>query len=606
MLTKSRRALAASLLALAAAGGSVAVIRAMSPSHSLISPSAMPSPAGPAATAAVPRGAGTAQGAGAAGSGQGSGTAGAAPLTRSAGQGDPGPLAAGALPADGAVPGASPAIQAKAAARAAVTALPHSPQLLAALAGTAGAGGAPPTAAALDAAPPGGAAPTTPAASTPGTPTTGTATTGTATPGTPTTGTATTDTVTTHTVTTPTSPGTAVPSSPGASTPASPNTGTPTAPGTGAPTTAAPTTPGASTPGTPTGGSAPPSSPAAPVTSAPVTSAPPKPTQKPTPSAPPSAAKTKPPQRLPGLDVAAFQHPVSLAHPRGATIYWDTVARAGYKFAAVKATEGDYYVNPYAAGDLKSAKAAGLDVAPYHFAVPNASGGAAQAQFAVEYSGYTPGPRTLPLMLDIEYDPYVSTDRTNECYGLTAAGMTAWLTAFVTEARALTGQYPLIYTTADWWNTCTGRSTAFGADPMWVAAYGFASPPMPAGWKAWTYWQYTSAGKVPGVATTGTTDLDTFSPGMIGLISPGSQSAAAGARVSLPVTSLGALAGEALTYSAAGLPPGLSIGQAGTITGTITAAAAAKGAVTYRITVSVRNAASATATAAFSWTVRPA
>jgi GH25 family lysozyme M1 (1,4-beta-N-acetylmuramidase) len=331
-----------------------------------------------------------------------------------------------------------------------------------------------------------------------------------------------------------------------------------------------------------------------------VTSAPPKPTPS---AAPPPA---KPPHRLPGLDVAAFQHPASSAHPGGAAIYWNTVARAGYKFAAVKATEGDYYVNPYAAGDLKSAKAAGLDVAPYHFAVPNASGGAAQAQFAVEYSGYAPGPRMLPLMLDIEYDPYVSTDRTNECYGLTAAKMTAWLTAFVTETRTLTGQYPVIYTTADWWDTCTGRSTGFGADPMWVAAYGFASPPMPAGWKAWTYWQYSSAGTVAGVAATRSTDLDTFSPGMIGLIRPASQSSAAGARASLPITSLGALAGEALTYSAAGLPAGLSVSQGGTVTGTITAAAAAKAAVTYRVTVSVRNAAGAKATATFNWAVRPA
>ena len=326
-------------------------------------------------------------------------------------------------------------------------------------------------------------------------------------------------------------------------------------------------------------------------------------TSKPHPSATPSPAK--PPRRLPGLDVAAFQHPVSSAHPRGAPIYWLTVARAGYKYAAVKGTEGDYYVNPYAAGDLKSAKAAGLDAAPYHFAIPNASGGAAQAQFAVEYSGYTPGTRTLPLMLDIEYDPYVSSDRTNECYGLTAARMTAWLAAFVAQTRTLTGQYPVIYTTADWWDTCTGRSAAFGADPMWIAAYGFASPPMPPGWKSWTFWQYTSSGKVPGVATTGSTDLDTFSPAMVGLISPGTQSGKCGSRVSLAVTSLGALAGETLTYTAAGLPPGLSVGK-GTVAGTIAATAATKAAVTYRVTISARNAAGATAAATFTWKVSPA
>jgi hypothetical protein len=184
--------------------------------------------------------------------------------------------------------------------------------------------------------------------------------------------------------------------------------------------------------------------------------------------------------------------------------------------------------------------------------------------------------------------------------------MTAWLSAFASTARSLTGQYPVIYTTADWWSTCTGKSAAFSADPMWVAAYGFASPPKPAGWHVWTFWQYTSGGTVPGVATPQATDLDIFSPSAIGLIDPGGQSAKTGARVSLPVTSLGAMAGEALTYSAAGLPPGLSVGKGAAISGTITAAAAPKAATTYKVTVSVKNAAGATAAAAFSWRVSPA
>jgi hypothetical protein len=209
-------------------------------------------------------------------------------------------------------------------------------------------------------------------------------------------------------------------------------------------------------------------------------------------------------------------------------------------------------------------------------------------------------------MLDAEYDPYNATDHANECYGLSAAKMTSWLSAFVTTVRKLTGQYPVIYTTADWWNTCTGQSAAFAADPMWVAAYGFSTPPRPAGWRVWTFWQYTSGGTVPGVPGAQSTDLDTFSPSAIGLISPGTQSARAGARVSLPVTSLGTTAGAALTYAASGLPPGLAIGKNGTVTGTITTAAAPKAATNYHVTVTVRNASGATATAAFSWGVYPA
>ncbi|HEV3068205.1 MAG TPA: GH25 family lysozyme [Streptosporangiaceae bacterium] len=297
-----------------------------------------------------------------------------------------------------------------------------------------------------------------------------------------------------------------------------------------------------------------------------------------------------------GIDVASYQH------QNGAAIGWASVARTGYKFAAIKTTEGNYYVNPYAISDIVSAMSAGLYATVYHFAIPNITTGAVQAQFALKYSRYRSGGRALPLMLDIEYDPYVSTDHTNECYGLSAAAMRTWISSFVSTAHSATGQYPIIYTTANWWDTCTGSSTAFRADPMWVAAYGVSSPPMPAGWPAYTFWQYSSAGTVSGVSTSGGTDLSYFNPSMVGLIDPGSQASKGGAKVGLQVASLDAVARATLKFTASGLPPGLSITAAGDITGTIKKGTA--GAVkTYRATVTAKNGAGATASATFSWQV---
>jgi hypothetical protein len=158
--------------------------------------------------------------------------------------------------------------------------------------------------------------------------------------------------------------------------------------------------------------------------------------------------------------------------------------------------------------------------------------------------------------------------------------MRTWISSFVSTAHSATGQYPIIYTTANWWDTCTGSSTAFRADPMWVAAYGVSSPPMPAGWPAYTFWQYSSAGTVSGVSTSGGTDLSYFNPSMVGLIDPGSQASKGGAKVGLQVASLDAVA------------------RAGTIKkGT---AGAVK---TYRATVTAKNGAGATASATFSWQV---
>src|SRR5580700_6427535 len=297
-----------------------------------------------------------------------------------------------------------------------------------------------------------------------------------------------------------------------------------------------------------------------------------------------------------GIDVASYQL------QNGAAISWASVGRAGYKFAAIKTTEGNYYVNPYAISDIVSAMSAGLYATVYHFAIPNSTTGAAQAQFALKYSKYRSGGRALPLMLDIEYDPYVSTDHTNECYGLSAAAMRTWISSFVSTARSATGQYPIIYTTANWWDTCTGSSTAFGADPMWVAAYGVSSPPMPAGWPAYTFWQYSSAGTVSGVSTSGGTDLSYFNPSVVGLIDPGSQASKGGTKIGMQVASLDALARATLKFTASGLPPGLSITAAGDITGTIKKGTA--GAVkSYRATVTAKNAARAAASATFGWQV---
>ncbi len=293
-----------------------------------------------------------------------------------------------------------------------------------------------------------------------------------------------------------------------------------------------------------------------------------------------------------GIDVASYQH------PHGNRIQWTSVARAGYRFVAVKATEGNYYVNPYAQSDPRGARAAGLYVSPYHFAIPNVSGGAAQARYALLHAKYTSGSQELPLELDIEYDPYVAYDGTNECYGLSRARMRAWIGAFVSTVDRLTGQLPIIYTAPQWWDACTGGTSDFAADPLWVASYGVARPQLPHGWRTWTFWQYTSSGTVRGVDSPGTTDLDEFNPQVVGLVDPGNQRSRAGARVSLHVAALAALAGRRLSYSASGLPPGLAISGSGTIANQVRGPAR-----TYQVTIRAKNRTGSVASVRFSWRV---
>ncbi|GAA4018628.1 lysozyme [Streptomyces plumbiresistens] len=177
---------------------------------------------------------------------------------------------------------------------------------------------------------------------------------------------------------------------------------------------------------------------------------------------------------------------------------WQKARTKGATFVYVKATESTTYRNPYFSQQYNGARNAGIIRGAYHFALPNKSSGKAQAAHFVRNGGsWTADGWTLPPALDIEYNPY---DKKHKCYGLTKAKMVSWIKSFSGEVKRLTGRRPVIYTTAHWWNTCTGSSRAFGSDhALWVARYDSANPgALPAGWSFWTIWQYDNSGGLPG------------------------------------------------------------------------------------------------------------
>jgi GH25 family lysozyme M1 (1,4-beta-N-acetylmuramidase) len=273
-----------------------------------------------------------------------------------------------------------------------------------------------------------------------------------------------------------------------------------------------------------------------------------------------------------GIDVSSAEH------PGGAAINWSEVAKAGYKFAFIKVSEGSYYTNPYYASDTAGAQAAGMFAAPYAFAIPNYSGGALQADYALDSADYAADGRLLPPILDIEPDPYAGTGSNHDgtsgiCYGLTRAKTVAWISAFGAEIQRRTGQHPVIYTTAQWWDTCTGDSKAFSADTLWIANYGVSAPAMPAAWNNWIYWQYTCSATVAGITAPGGTcpgiDASYLSSTALELAAPASQSNRLSSQASLQANALDA--GPAVTYTATGLPTGTQISTTGAVSGTLPA-----------------------------------
>lgn len=194
---------------------------------------------------------------------------------------------------------------------------------------------------------------------------------------------------------------------------------------------------------------------------------------------------------------------VDVSHWNG-DIDWAQVAADGLRFSFAKVSESIDYIDDQFPVEDSGAAAAGLLHGGYHFAIPDDAEGYAQADFFVDNGGgWTDDGATLPGVLDIEYNPYGGT-----CYGLSRGEMAAWIRDFTEEYRALTGRAAIVYTTADWWQTCVD-SDAFGdRDPLWVAHYGVDRPNLPDGWEDWTFWQTTSTGRVAGID--GDTDLNLY------------------------------------------------------------------------------------------------
>lgn len=186
-----------------------------------------------------------------------------------------------------------------------------------------------------------------------------------------------------------------------------------------------------------------------------------------------------------GVDVASYQGNVA----------WATLWNSGVKWAYTKATEGTYYKNPYFAQQYNGSYNVGMIRGAYHFATPDTTSGAVQANYFVDHGGgWSRDGKTLPGVLDIEWNPYGA-----QCYGKTAAQMVAWIRDFVNTYKARTGRDAVIYTATSWWKDCTGNNAGFATtNPLWVARYSSAVGELPAGWGFYTIWQYTSSGPTVG------------------------------------------------------------------------------------------------------------
>jgi len=196
---------------------------------------------------------------------------------------------------------------------------------------------------------------------------------------------------------------------------------------------------------------------------------------------------------LEGIDVSNYQ----------GTIDWAGVAGGGKRFAIMKVTEGEAYVDPTYGVNHAGAQAVGLPVAAYHFAAPSSDPNDAilQADWYAQNAALVPG--DMVPALDLE-----------QTGGLSVAALQAWVGAWLGEVYAKLGVRPMIYTSPAFWASAMGDTSMFadqGYALLWVAHWATSSPTVPGsnwGGHGWTFWQYSNCGTVTGIS--GCVDLDRF------------------------------------------------------------------------------------------------
>lgn len=189
-----------------------------------------------------------------------------------------------------------------------------------------------------------------------------------------------------------------------------------------------------------------------------------------------------------GIDVSYFQGDID----------WNKVGRAGIQFAYIKATEGTDRVDPKYRDNWKGARKAGIVLGAYHV-MYWCSPASEQASWFVKNVPNEEG--VLPPVLDVEWNGHSKT-----CpHEISRKAALAKIKVMLAAMEAHTGKRPIIYTDPKFHrDVLVGSFTDY---QFWLRSTA-AKPEAKYRGRDWSFWQFTTTGRVPGV--TGAVDRNIY------------------------------------------------------------------------------------------------
>ena len=181
-----------------------------------------------------------------------------------------------------------------------------------------------------------------------------------------------------------------------------------------------------------------------------------------------------------GIDVSRWQGDID----------WAKVKDAGTRFAFIKATEGGDHLDPNFRKNWEGARKAGVPRSAYHFVYWCRP---AHEQ-AIWFKKNVPqDPDALPPVLDVEWNG----ESVNCPRKVPRQQALAMIDVLLREMEAHTGKRPINYTDITFHQEILEGE--FNDYPYWIRSTA-AEPHHRYNDRRWTFWQFTTTGRVPGVS----------------------------------------------------------------------------------------------------------